>query len=228
MATILVLITASGGSKFGISLHRGAVTAISDGGLGSDSCYPEMVIQHRHRKGVYALILLLPTLLIACHKEERAVESVAQNAVNAEHKAQANATELDQERAQLEQIPLPTKAMYVDVHDPSQWSNPFLAVGPNYVTLRILFADVNTSTVGEGTLLRPEAARRQEMQVRFSNLDKAIAAIPPGAWRYGRVVAVEEYPEAAPQDRPVIRRNLESVIRKLNDLGIVVEEWPTR
>lgn len=183
---------------------------------------------HRHWKGISALLLLLPFALIACHKEERAVEGVEQTAVAAEHRAQANATELDQERAQLEQIPLPTKSMYVDVHEPSQWTNPFLAVGPNYVTLRVLFADVNTSTVGEGTLLRPVSARRQEMQVRLVDLDKAIVAIPAGGWHYGRVIAVEELPDAAAKDRPAIRRNLESVIRQLNDLGIVVEDWPAR
>lgn len=197
-------------------------------GLHPDSCYPEAVIPHRHRKGIYALILLLPAVLIACHREERAVENVEQTAVNAEHKAQASATVLDQERGQIELIPLPTKARYVDVHDPSEWSNPFLAVGRDYVTLRILFADANTSTVGEGTLLRPESARRQVMQIRLADLDRALADIPPGAWQYGRVVAVEESPEAAPKDRPAIRRNLETVIRKLNDLGIVVEEWPSR
>ncbi len=186
------------------------------------------MIPHRHWKGISALLLLLPCVLIACHKEERAVEGVEQTAVAAEHRAQANATELDQERAQLEQIPLPTKSMYVDVHEPSQWTNPFLAVGPNYVSLRVLFADVNTSTIGEGTLLRPAAARRQEMQVRLADLDKAVAAIPAGGWHYGRVIAVEESPEATAKDRPAIRRNLESVIRKLNDLGIVVEEWPSR
>lgn len=186
------------------------------------------MILHRHRKGIYALVLLLPAVLIACHREERAVENVAQDAAKAEHKAQVNASQLDQERAQLDQIPLPTKSMYADVHEVSQWSNPFLAIGPNYVSLRILFADVNTSTVGQGTLLRPEAARRQEMQVRLADLDRAVAAIPPGAWRYGRVVAVEESPEAAPKDRRAIRRNLETVIRNLNDLGIVVEEWPSR
>lgn len=186
------------------------------------------MIPHRHWKGICALFLLLPCVLVACHKEEQAVEGVAHTAVTAEHRAQANATELDQERAQIAQIPLPTKSMYVDVHEPSQWSNPFLAVGPSYVSLRVLFADVNTSTVGEGTLLRPEAARRQEMQLRLADLKKAIVAIPAGGWRYGRVIAVEESPEAAPKDRPAIRRNLESVIRQLNDLGIVVEEWPSR
>lgn len=181
-----------------------------------------------HRKGVWALILLLPFCLIACHKEEQAVEGAAHNAVDAEHRAQANASALDQQRAAIAQIPLPTKSMYVDVHEPSQWQNPFLTIGSGYVDLRVLFADVNTSTVTEGTLLRPQAARRQEMQIRVSDVDKAVSAIPAGAWPYGRVVAVAESPDAPAKDRPAIRRNLEAVIRELNDLGIVVEEWPSR
>ncbi len=194
----------------------------------SRSCYPENVIPRPQRKGIWALLLLFPLALIACHREEQAVAGAAHSAVNAEHRAQANATELDQERAAIEQIPLPTKSMYVDVHEPSQWSNPFLAVGPNYVTLRILFEDVNTSTAGQGTLLRPEAARRQEMQVRLSDIDKAVSAIPTGAWPYGRVIAVAESSDAPAKVRPAIRRNLETILRQLNDLGIVVEEWPSR
>ncbi len=193
-----------------------------------NSCYPERVIPRHHKRGIFALVLLLPAVLVACHKEERAVESVAQTAVKAEQKAQANATQLDQERAELDQIPLPTKSMYVDVHEPSQWQNPFLSVGPNYVSLRILFEDVNTSTIGAGTLLRPASARRQEMQVRLSELGRAVSSIPAGAWEYGRVIAVAESPDASPQDERKIRRNMEQVIRQLNDLGIVVDEWPSR
>lgn len=174
------------------------------------------------------LALLLPLGVAACHKEEQAVQGVEQNALNAEHKAQATATALDQERAQLEQIPLPTKSMYVDVHDSSLWTNPFLSVGPEYVTLRIINADANPSTIGQGTLLRPEAARREEMTIRISDLDKAITAIPADAWHYGRVIAVEESPDAAAKDRPTVRRNVEQVMRKLNDLGIVVQEWTAR
>jgi len=172
--------------------------------------------------------LLLPLLLAACHKEEQAVVGVAQNAVKAEHQAQAVATERDTERAQLEQIPLPTKSLYVDIHDPSQWANPFLSVGPNTITLRIILADANPSTVGEGTLLRPQAARRQELQLRPEELAQAVADIPPSAWRYGRVIAVAELPSASPKDRPKVRRNVEAAIQQLNDLGIVVEEWPAR
>lgn len=167
-------------------------------------------------------------LLVACHKEEQAVEGVAQNAVKAEKEAQAYATERDQERAQLEQIPLPTKSLYVDVHEPAQWANPFLAIGTETVTLRILLPDENPSPSGQGTMLRPEAARRQELQLRPADLARAIVAIPPGAWHYGRVIAVAESPLASRKDRLKVRRNVEITIQQLNDLGVVVEEWPAR
>jgi hypothetical protein len=39
---------------------------------------------------------------------------------------------------------------------------------------------------------------------------------------------VAEAPGASPKDRARIRRNVESAIQQLNDLGIVVEEWPSR
>jgi hypothetical protein len=179
-------------------------------------------------KGILALTLLLPFVLVACHKEEQAVEGVAQDAVKAEKQAQASATVLDQERAQLEQIPLPTKSLYVDVHEPSQWANPFLSVGPDVISLRVLTGDAGPNTLGQSSLLRPEAARRQELTLRPADLDQAIVAIPASAWHYGRVIAIAESPSAAPADRPKVRRNVEAAIKRLNDLGIVVEEWPSR
>ena len=171
---------------------------------------------------------LLVVALAACHKEEQAVVGVAQTAVNAEHKAQTAGTQLDSQRAALAAIPLPTKSLYVDVHEPGQWVNPFLSVNAATMNLRITLADANPSTVGQGTMLRPEAARRQEIQVRPADLAQALIALPPGAWRYGRVIAVAESPMANPKDRPMVRRNVEAAIQQLNDLGIVVEEWPTR
>jgi hypothetical protein len=174
-------------------------------------------------------VVLLPTLaLAACHREEHAVAGLAKDAEKAEHQAQAKATERDLERAQLEQIPVPTKSLYIDIHEPSQWTNPFLSVGAGIVTLRILLPDENPSPVGQGDLLRLEAARRQELQLRLADIDTAVAAIPSGAWPYGRVIAVAESPSAAAGDRPKVRRNLEAVIHQLNDLGVVVEEWPAR
>jgi len=176
--------------------------------------------------------LLLAVTLVACHKEEQAVVGVAHNAVTAEQKAQAaaqaTAAARDQQRTALALIPLPTKSMYVDVHEPGAWANPFLSVDADTLNLRITLADANPSHAGRGTMLRPEAARRQEIQVRAADLAQALIALPPGAWRYGRVIAVAESPMASRKDRPTIRRNVEATIQQLNDLGVVVEEWPTR
>jgi hypothetical protein len=196
------------------------------------SCYPIGVILRSKLKGAAVLTLLLAVSLFACHKEEQAVVGVAQNAVNAEKHAQAaaqaSATERDRQRAELERIPLPTKSMYVDVHEPGAWANPFLSVGADTLDLRVTMADANPSTVGQGTLLRPEGARRQELQLRPDDLEQAVVALPAGAWRYGRVIAVAESPLASKKDRPKVRRNVEAAIQQLNDLGVVVEEWPSK
>jgi hypothetical protein len=166
--------------------------------------------------------------LTACRKEEQAVAGVAQTAVDRSHQAQAAAGKRDQQRAQLAQIQLPTKSLYVDVHEPGAWANPFLSVDADTLNLRVTMVDANPSTVGEGTMLRPTAARRQEIQLRPADLADALIALPAGAWRYGRVIAVAESPLANPKDRPRVRRNMEAVLLQMNDLGVVVEEWPTR
>ncbi|MGA8668250.1 MAG: hypothetical protein WB679_00150 [Terracidiphilus sp.] len=172
--------------------------------------------------------LLLLLALTACHKEEQAVEGVAQKAADAERQAQATATLRDQQRAELSRIPLPTKSLYIDIHEPGAWANPFLSIEADTLNLRVNLADANPSPVGEGTMLRPAAARRQELQLRPPDLAAAVVALPPTAWRYGRVIAVAEAPGANPKDRAKIRRNVETAIQQLNDLGILVEEWPTR
>jgi len=163
--------------------------------------------------------------LLACHKQEQAVVGVA---AHAEQAAQAKATKLDAQRAEIASIPLPTKSLYVDVHEPAAWANPFLSVDADALNLRITMADANTSSLGAGTMLRPDAARRQELQIRPADLADALIALPPGAWHYGRVIAISESPLASRKDRPAVRRNVEAAIRQLNDLGIVVEEWPAR
>jgi hypothetical protein len=194
------------------------------------------VTQHSPLKLSAALIAgfaLLPGFgIVGCHKEEQAVVGVAQHAVSAEHQAQvaaqAAATKRDTQRAELALIPLPTKSLYVDVHEPGAWANPFLSVDAGWLNLRVTMVDANPSSLGQGSLLRPEAARRQELQLRPGDLADALVALPPGAWRYGRVIAVAESPLASRKDRPKLRRNVEAAIQQLNDLGIVVEEWPAR
>jgi type II secretory pathway pseudopilin PulG len=173
-------------------------------------------------------VLLAGLALAACRKEQQAVTDVAKTAEKAEQQAQAAATEGDAQRAALGKIPLPTKSLYINVHDPSEWQNPFISVDAESLDLRVTMADANPSTIGQGSLLRPAAARRHELHIRPGDLAKALIALPPGAWQYGRVVAVAESPEADRKKRSAVRRNVEAAIQKLNDLGVVVEEWPTR
>jgi len=188
----------------------------------------ESVIGRTRIGGWLSLSILLAVAVTACHKEEQAVAGVAQNAVKARQQAQDAATAMDRQRQALARIPLPTKSLYVDVHEPGAWANPFLSVDAKTVNLRVSMTDANPSPVGQGTMLRPEGARRQELDLRPADLADALVALPPGAWRYGRVIAIAESPVASRKDRPVVRRNVEAIIKTLNDLGIVVDEWPTR
>lgn len=175
-----------------------------------------------------AAVLLPFALFTGCRKEEQAVGKVASRAQAAEHQAQAAFAKKDQQRADLAKIAIPTKSRYVDVHEPGAWANPFLSFDANMVNLRIVQADANPSNLGKGSLLRPAAARRQEIQVRQADLVDALIALPEGAWPYGRVVAIEESPLADKSQRPAIRRQIEAIIQQLNDLGVVVDEWPAR
>ena len=170
---------------------------------------------------------LLTLTLAGCRKEEQAVSKVASTAEAAEHQAQAASAKRDQQRADLAKIALPTKSRYVDVHEPGAWANPFLSFDAQMVNLRIVQADANPSNLGKGSLLRPAAARRQEIQIRQADLVDALIALPEGAWPYGRVVAIEEANKTPHSAEPAVRRNMEVTISKLNDLGIVVYDLST-
>jgi hypothetical protein len=128
-------------------------------------------------------------------------------------------------RAALEEIPPPSKHLYVNVRSIDAWQNPFLTVHRDTLTLRIIFPQQTSSALDAGTLLHPVAARRQELEIRLADLPEALAAIPDFSWPYGRVVAIEESPDAPRQDRPQVRRNVEHAIRIVNDLDVVVDEW---
>ena len=68
-------------------------------------------------------------------------------------------------------------------------------------------------------------ARRRDLNVRIGDLPAALNAIPESSWPYGRVVAVEEAHEVPVSARPQVRRNMETVVKTLNDLGIVIYDW---
>jgi hypothetical protein len=128
-------------------------------------------------------------------------------------------------RASLENIPTPFKRRYLNVHSTDAWENPFLTVRRDTLTLRVIFPQQTSSALDSGTMLHPAAARKQELEIRLADLPDALAAIPDFAWPYGRVVAIEESPAAARQDRAQVRRNVETAIRIVNDLDVVVDEW---
>ena len=117
-------------------------------------------------------------LLVGCRQQEQAV---AAHAAGAEERAQAAATLRDEQRAQLGHVPVPTKSRYVDVHEPGAWSNPFLSFDAKMVNLRVVFADPNPSKIGEGGMLRPSAARREELQIAPDKLVEALIALPEAA-----------------------------------------------
>lgn len=128
-------------------------------------------------------------------------------------------------RASLQNIPTPSKHLYVNVHSTDAWQNPFLIVHRDTLTLRIIFPQQTSSAFDAGTMLHPAAARRQELEIRMSDLPEALSAVPDYSWPYGRVLAIEESPSASRQDRAQVRRNVEQAIRIVNDLNVVVDEW---
>jgi len=131
----------------------------------------------------------------------------------------------DKERMALNQIPPPSKSLYLAVRSQDAWANPFVSVDKEMLTLRIIMPDANPSPAGQGGLLRPVNARKQTLQIRLSDLPDALTSLPTEAWPYGRVVAVAEAPTQNRAQRPEIRRKVETTIQTLTDLGIVVDEW---
>jgi hypothetical protein len=175
-----------------------------------------------------AFTLILPLLLFAgCRRsapsggtqQQPTARQLQQQQARALAKSEATA------RSSLENIPPPSKHLYINVHSTDAWQNPFLTVRPDTLTLRIIFPQQTSSALDAGTLLHPAAARRQVLEIRMSDLPEALAAVPDFSWPYGRVVAIEESPTASRQDRAQIRRNVEKAIRIVNDLDVVVDEW---
>lgn len=132
---------------------------------------------------------------------------------------------IDSARQQLTLIPPPSKSRYMAVHSLSSWDNPYLTVQENIATLHVTVADANPSSLGTGGMLRPAAARRQDVIIRLSDLPEALSAVPESSWPYGRVVAVEEAHDTPQSARPGVRRTVEATLKTLGDLGVVVYEW---
>ncbi len=137
----------------------------------------------------------------------------------------AERSQEEEARQELEQIPPPSKNLYLNVHSQRAYGNPFLVVHARTITMTITFPDQKPAGIPSGGMLRPAEARVQQLELNLSGLTTALAALPAEVWPYGRVAAIEESPNAPRQDRVVIRRNIESAIQILNNLGVVVDEW---
>ncbi len=111
------------------------------------------------------------------------------------------------------------------IHSLTSWENPYLTVQGGMLTLHVTVADANSSELGVGGILRPVGARRQDLNIRTADLPAALNAVPQTAWPYGRVVAIEEAHDTPQSARPQVRRNMETAMQLLNDLGVVVYEW---
>ncbi len=139
--------------------------------------------------------------------------------------AQAKADQqavLQSQREQLDQIPPPSKSRYMAIHSFDSWQNPYLTVQAGMLELHITLGDANPTPIGVGGIMRPIAARQQEVNISLDSLGEAVTSVPQSAWPYGRVVAIEEAHKTPASAEPAVRRNMEATINRLNDLGIVV------
>ncbi len=165
-----------------------------------------------------ALLAFAPLVITGCSRPAFPMPGTADSAAERAH-------ELDEIRGEVAQIPLPAKSRYLAIKSLPAWENPYITVQGSMVTLHVTVADSNTSDLGVGGIMRPVGARRQDLNVRTTDLASAINAIPQTAWPYGRVVAVEEAHNIPLADRPLVRKNEEASMKTLNDIGVVVYEW---
>jgi hypothetical protein len=164
---------------------------------------------------VLLLTLAVPVALTGCRSKPPDATAAARE----------QAQQMDDARRDLSKIPPPSKNLYMAVSTMNEWQNPSLTVQEKMISLHVIMPDANPSDLGKGTMLRPEAARRQILNIDPANLAEALNAIPKEAWPYGRVVAIEEAHDAPAAARAQLRRNIEKAIDTLGNIGVVADEW---
>jgi hypothetical protein len=173
---------------------------------------------------------LLLASLLACSREPREAAARVEAAAKARERAlqqeRTQAAALDADRQELAAIPLPSKGVYEAIHTRASWQNPFLLVTKSTVSLTMLYPDMGPAHAPGDSFLRPQAARRERLELRLSELPQALSSLPENAWPFGRVIAVEDDPTAPRQDRPQVRRTEEAALQILSNLGVVAYEWP--
>jgi hypothetical protein len=115
--------------------------------------------------------ILMAGLLAGCSRSAAVADSSTRTA-SAQQRAQT-----EQIRQQLDLIPPPSKNRYMAIHSLSSWENPYITVQGGMLTLHVTMADANPSNLGVGGILRPVAARRQDLNIRTGDLGIALNAI---------------------------------------------------
>ncbi len=164
------------------------------------------------------LLIAVPVLALPLLAGCRSTPNSPTSGLNAQER-------VDDARRDLSRIPPPSKNLYMSVNSLSEWQNPSLTVQQKMISLHVLMPDANPSDLGKGTMLRPEAARRQVLNIDPANLAEALNAIPQEAWPYGRVVAIEEAHDAPASAQPELRRTIEKAVDVLQTIGVVADEW---
>ena len=115
----------------------------------------------------------------------------------------------DNPAARLQAIPEANPELYRNMKDMRKWRNPYLIIRSDGVAL----FDVDNN---EERTLKPEEVL------------KALADLPPSAWPYGRVVAVQD-PGALgfEPEKVAIRRSKGIVAGSLEELHVVINWVPS-
>lgn len=173
-----------------------------------------------NRFALFFATILVAALIAGCSRHASSSAPLTPQQVKAARQEQASDREL------LDEIPPPAKSRYMAIRARSDWDNPFLVVSSKTVSLRVMNPPPPHSSVLPGHLLQPVSARKNDMELRLTDLSEALASIPQDRWPYGRVIAVEEDPKEVRSDRVQVRRNVEATLQILNNLGVVAYEWP--
>jgi hypothetical protein len=111
--------------------------------------------------------------------------------------------------ARIQQIPAADPQKYTGLRDMKAWRNPYLIVRVESVGL----LDVSNN---EQQIVNPD------------KLSEALAKLPPSAWPYGRVVAIQEIDAASSADDKVkLRKNRALVAGTLESMQVLINWVPS-
>jgi hypothetical protein len=106
-------------------------------------------------------------------------------------------------------IPPPDPNKYLAIRDARDWQNPYLIVQAN------------------GIYDQTSNAATEVPRMPLGDVVAYLERLPPSAWPYGLVVAVQESSLRNPNDDAPIKRTREELVRLLEKAGIKVNLWPS-